>query len=278
MLKSCKRQLISFGGACPFGCNHCYTFSQEYQHNASASIQEIVKSLSGKDFDIVYVSGHRENFVDPDKGLALCEAVFDEYDVDILFTTRAIFNDAQSLRLMQFFDKMRSRGRNLFVCSSVSATTSYRKLEPSPLVPSPNERMDFLKRVFDMGIFTILAIRPLCPSEFIPIEEPLEIVDKCHAFSSAVLSSGIVVEETVLKRLKAFPQFKSNGKEPLMNCLENEGLLVEYVDVEKELAIIRERCSNYGKELFTQSLPIVEALRKGVRTNMAKYTVPLDAS
>ena len=255
------REFVSFGGVCPFGCNHCYTFSTEYQHDVPTNIRGIVNSLSGKEFEIVYVSGHIENFVNPDDGLGLCEAVFNEYNVDILLTTRAIFNDAQHLRLEKLFSKMKSKGRDLFVCSSIPATDSYKKLEPNSLVPLPSERMGFLKRVFSMGAFTILTIRPLCPNEFIPINEPLEIVDKCHTFSSAILSSGIVVEETVLKRLQTFPDFNSNGKEPLMTCLENEDLLVEYVNVEKEWKTIEGHCNTYGKKLFNSSLSAIEFLK-----------------
>ena len=262
MVEGYRRQFMSFGGKCPFGCHHCYTFSREYRHEAPASIKDMVEALSDKDFNIIYVSGHRENFVSPEDGLSLCEAVFERYNVDILLTTRAVFEDAHYSRLKRLFNTMQSYGRDLFVCSSIPATASYKKLEPNPLVRSPNDRMDFLKHVFDMGIFTILTIRPLCPSEFIPIDEPLEIVDKCHTFSSAILSSGIVVEETILERLGTFPNFKSDGKQELMNCLENKKLLVEYVNVEKEWAIIRERCSSYGKELFKLSLSAVEFLKK----------------
>jgi pyruvate-formate lyase-activating enzyme len=101
-----KRQFISFGGKCSFGCNHCYTFSRGDRYDAEWSVGEIVESLSDKDFEIVYVSGHREPFIDPDEGLDLCRRVFERYGVDILLTTRATFNNSQLVRLEQLFKVM----------------------------------------------------------------------------------------------------------------------------------------------------------------------------
>jgi len=87
LLTSNRRQFISFGGVCPFGCNHCYTFSKKYKYETPTGIQDMVEALSGKGFDIVYVSGHRENFDKPDDGLTLCDTIFDRYNVDILLLT-----------------------------------------------------------------------------------------------------------------------------------------------------------------------------------------------
>ena len=262
-----KRQFVSFGGRCAFNCNHCYTFSPGYDLDNKAAVRDIVASLKDKEFEIVYVSGHRENFIDPDEGLSLCEEIFKEYNVDLLITTRNVFGGGQLLRLENLYKSMKEKGKDLFFCSSIPAASSYKKLEPCSLIPTPYERMDFLKTVFDLGIFTLLTIRPLCPDEFIPVKESLEIVDKCHSFSSAIISSGIVVNDTILGRLKSFPVYDSGGKEPLMECLQKKHISVEYVKVEYELAMIKNRCQKYGKKLFEHSCPAIDHIRKFGTTN-----------
>jgi DNA repair photolyase len=262
-----KRQFASFGGRCVFNCNHCYTFSHGYDINTTTSVQNIVSSLKDNKFEIVYISGHRENFVNPDEGLALCEEIFKEYNVDLLITTRNVFGSSQLSRLENLHKSMKEKGKALFFCSSIPATSSYKKLEPCSLIPKPYERMDFLRAVFDLGIFTLLTIRPLCPNEFIPIEEALEIVDKCHSFSSAIISSGIFVNDSILGRLKSFPAYDSNGKEPLMKCLEKKDVSGEYVKVDNEFTMIKNRCQKYGKELFDHSCPAIEYIKEFSTTN-----------
>jgi DNA repair photolyase len=255
-----KRQFVSFGGPCAFSCNHCYTFSEGYNLANPVTVQDTVATLRGKKFGIVYISGHRENFIDPDEGLLLCETVFNEYNVDLLITTRNVFNSSQLLRLENLYKLMKRNRKKLFFCSSIPATSSYKKLEPCSLVPTPYERMNFLKDVYDLGIFTFLTIRPLCPDEFIPVQEVLEIVDKCHSFSSAIISSGIFVNASILNRLQSFPVYNSNGKEKLMKCLQNN-ISGEYVKVDNELSIIRSQCHKYGKKLFEDSCSAIRYIK-----------------
>jgi DNA repair photolyase len=256
-----ERQFVSFGGACAFNCCHCYTFSHGYNLNNPVTVDGIVSSLKDEKFKIVYVSGHRENFIDPDEGLLLCEEIFKKYNVDLLITTRNVFNKNQLLRLQTLYDLMKKKEKDLFFCSSIPATSSYKKLESGSLIPTPYERMDFLKDVYDLGIFTFLTIRPLCPNDFIPVDEALEIIDKCHSFSSAIISSGIFVNKHILERLKSFPAYTSGGKESLMECLKNNHLSGEYPNVENELTIIRNRCQKHDKKLFEHSCPAIEYIK-----------------
>jgi DNA repair photolyase len=255
-----RRQFASFGGSCVLNCNHCYTFSQGYDTDKPSSVKELVMSLKGKEFDILYISGHRENFIDPNEGLLLCESVFDEFEVDLLITTRNVFSSEQIQRLQSLNKRMKKRRRDLFVCVSIPAVSSYRKLEPSNLIPTPQQRIEFLQQVYKRGIHTILTVRPLCPNSFIPITEPLEIIEKCHSFSTAILSSEIVVNDSILKRLGDFPAYRSKSTEPLMECLQNN-LTIDHVDVTEELRLMESKCRTYGKKLFYGSCEAVEYIK-----------------
>ncbi len=261
MLKYYKRQFVSFTGKCPYQCNHCYTFCSGYDsYDSGNSIQEIIESLHQEEFDIVYVSGHKENFVNPDKGIELCETIFENYNSDILITTRNIFESKHLDRLKYLNDKMKKKNKDLYFCASIPAFQSYKKLEPNSIIPSPEQRIDNLKRVFDIGIYTILTLRPLCPDSYIPIKEILDIIELCKNHTSAVLSSGIVLDNEIIHKLKGFPTNFISEEKPLMPCLKNN-LSMRYVNVNSELKIIKEKCLEYKLPFFVHSLPAIEYLK-----------------
>ena len=76
-------------------------------------LTEIVDSLNGAIFDIVYVSQRKENSIDTDNGLLLCEKLFSQYACSIVIITRNVFNlDQINLLLLQ--KRMQQEGKFLF--------------------------------------------------------------------------------------------------------------------------------------------------------------------
>lgn len=261
------RQFVSFTGKCPYHCNHCYTFCDGYDsYDSGNTVKEVVQKLQGEDFDIVYISGHKENFINPNEGLELCEQLFDNFHTDLMVTTRSIFNIEQLDRFEQLNIKMREQGKDLFFCASIPALESYSKLEPNKMIPDPFKRVENMIRVFERGIYTFLTLRPLCPDNYIPIEEIIRIIELCKDHTTVILSSGIVVDEAILKRLEGFPKdFRSQDK-PLMPCLKNN-LSMKYVNVDKELDLIRDKAKEYNIAFFEHSLPAIEYIK-----NYAKFS------
>lgn len=256
-----ERVFVSFGGACPYRCRHCYTFCDNYQYDPILTVADLVNSLQSKKFSLVYISGHKENFVNPDDGLELCEEVFSRYSVDILLTTRNTFNEAQLERLNKLNERMKVANKDLYVCVSVPALKSYKKIESSFLIPSPDERIDFVKQIYERNIYTILTLRPLFPNSFIPISEPLEILQRCKAHVSAVISSGIVVDDTILRNLETFPKDITYNEGKLMKCLEQD-INVRYVNVEQEYSEIEKFCKTHNIYLNEHSIPVIQYLKK----------------
>ena len=262
MLDNYKRQFVSFAGKCPYKCNHCYTFCMGYNSlDSGNSIKEIVQGLQKEIFDIVYVSGHKENFVNPDEGIELCEQIFEKYCSDIMITTRNIFNQDQLTKIDILNKKMKEKNRDLFFCASIPALQSYKKLEPGLIIPSPIQRIENLKRIFNLGVYTVLTLRPLCPDSYIPIKEIIDIIEKCKQHTSVVLSSGIVMDDEILHKLVGFPKDFISQEKPLMPCLKNN-LSMHYVDVDKELIEIKEKCKEYELPFFEHSLPAIEYLKE----------------
>lgn len=261
MLENYKRQFVSFTGKCPYQCNHCYTFCTGYDsYDSGNNVKEIIDSLVNEVFDIVYVSGHKENFYNPEEGIKLCEQIFEKYNSDIMITTRNIFNQEQLKKLDVLNTKMKEKNKDLFFCASIPALQSYKKLEPNPIIPNPIQRIENLKGIFNLGIYTVLTLRPLCPNTFIPIGEIIDIIEMCKQHTSVVLSSGIVVDDEILHKLIEFPKDFVSLEKPLMPCLKNN-LTMRYVDVDEELSKLKEKCKECKLPFFEHSLSAIEYLK-----------------
>jgi len=257
--KKVKRGFASFESRCPVECNHCYTFMSGYKHDTSKKIEEIIISLNDKDYDIIYISGHCENFINEEKGVELAEKVYEHCKCDVLITTRMVLSDKMIDRLSALKNAMVTKGNDLFICSSIPAFESYRKLEPSELMPTPKDRIEFLRKLYNKDIFTFLTLRPLFPNYYIPVKEALTVISEAHDCSSVVLSSGAVVNEDIVKRLKGF-ELKRSLEKDLMKCL-NAPIPVKYVDVCEELEIIEEGSRRFDLPFFHESLVAVKFLK-----------------
>lgn len=251
--RSYIREFISFGGKCPYKCKHCYTFIPGYKYDAEASIDSLVQLLTTiPHVDIVYVSGHKECFVNPDEGISLCEKIYSTAACDILFTTRNSFSTSHIDRLSKLNEIMRRNGHFLFGCISIPALYSYAKIERPALVPSPEDRINTLKALYDKEIITLLTVRPLFHNCFIPITEPLEIIDRCSPFSSAVISSGLVKNSYISSVLNYPANQKMKDKKEIMKCLNQQDIIVEYCDVSEELSALERFCSEKAIPLFCE--------------------------
>jgi|GEM_PF-2773276 len=265
-----KRVFASFKGTCPFQCLHCYTFNSEFQYDKCGNnIDTIVKKLEDKDFNIIYVSGYTENFFIPSRGIELLEALYIKYKCNILFTTRNIFNSENINRISELNKKMKMNGNLLFACISISAYNSYKKLEPNIVIPTPDERINFMETLKKHDILTILTLRPVCPNEYINTEEYLNIIDKSKNYCDAIISSSIIVDDTIMKNLKEFPKNIKYIEKPIMNCLKQKNLNMKYLDLKKELLKIKNYSVKNNIPFFKKSIPAIDYfLKKGSVENL----------
>lgn len=64
---------------------------------------------------LCYISGYKENFINPSEGLSLIEAIYNRFHCDILLTTRAAFDKNNINRLFYLFELMRQNGNEIFL-------------------------------------------------------------------------------------------------------------------------------------------------------------------
>lgn len=249
-----NRELVSFSGKCPLKCKHCFTKEIVDECEAENEVEDIIEQLSGKEFDVVYVSHYKENFYNPEKGIRLCEEIYKLYKCDICVTTRCTFSGGLLARIRNLNNEMRENGNNLTFCISVPAYDSYTMLEDETLIPTPQQRIDFAGQLKNMGITSMVTIRPLFPANYIPTDEIHKIIDGCKGKVDAILTGGVYVTEFILKELgierEAFTYNKKEMSEYLIG-VEKE---FDAVNVEKELRDLEDYCKLKQIPFFKHSM------------------------
>ncbi len=251
------RAFASFGGKCKYRCNHCYTFIDKFNTYHTNSISGIISDLEIEEFNTIYISGYNENFIDPERGISLIEQLYQRFKCNILFTTRNVFDKSNIQRVSEINKKMAEEKRKLFACVSISAYDSYKKLEPNNIIPSPQERICFVKSLYQNQITTFLTLRPICPNIFIPTTEYIRILEQVGKECDGVISSGIVVNDEILNKLNGFPDDFQFTNSLIMPCLHQDNLFVKYVNVEKELATIKEKCKRVDVPFYSGSIEAI---------------------
>lgn len=260
MTKYNSRALISLEGNCPMNCKHCFTYELDSQP-ANDDILAIITNLSPKDCDIIYVSQRYENFYDEECGYTLCNELFSKYHKDIFIITRSYLSDNMIQNLCSLNQKMSSERKNLILAVSVCADRSYSITENQDVCPTPTQRMQNLQRVHAVGIKTVLMLRPIFPNSIIPVSECTSLIERFSKCVDAVVASGIIVTDGILKRLqidKSSLQYMPHGDSSYLANLQGKEVL--YVDVEEELIEIENCCANVGIPCYRHSMSALNAI------------------
>lgn len=195
-----KREIVSFSGCCPLKCKHC--FAEEIVNDEKENeVEDVVNSLESKDFDVIYVSHFKENFYNPNKGVSLCEELYNKYHCDICVTTRCILTMGALNRIKKLNNTMNNNGHKLTFCVSIPAYDSYNKFENVDLVPTPQQRIEFAGQLSDSNITSIVTVRPMFPSSIVPKSEIHKIIDNCVNKVDAILTGGLYISDNILNCL-----------------------------------------------------------------------------
>jgi hypothetical protein len=90
-------------------------------------------------------------------------------------------------------------------------------------------------------------------------------------FIDVVISSGIVVHESILPKLQGFPQDYESTREKIMECLHRD-VYVDYVSVNNELQQIRDFCIQAGIHFEEHSLPAIKFLKEKCSLKFVKVS------
>ena len=260
------RAMVSLGPLartkfCTYSCPFCYVHAH-FKSYASLTVSEITTWLANvvEPFDIIYVSGDTDSFAPPraDEGMALLTAL-SAFDVDLLFTTRALLQERHLAELAKLREDLRRRGKLLFGCVSVSQLT-FPHLEPHP-IPSPDDRLQQLKAFHELGLVSVLAARPFLP--MVPVEEYLRIVDRAHAFVDVVLGEKWYADKEGILETNVFggpAPSKIPFVDHVMDFDDNRAVWKVYEAHEIETAV-SSHCVSLGLPFFMRSGPAIDWAR-----------------
>lgn len=252
-IKQGNRAMVSLGPLtikqhCSYRCAFCYV-QDGFCSYMNYSIDKILDFLllNKNDYNIVYISGDTDSFAPPrtQMGLSLLYRVSKEINCDLLFTTRTTFEDDDYKILQEVATIQKEKNKELFGCISItrySETTKY--LEPSP-IPTPEERISVLKRLHEMGITTVLAMRPFLP--MVCINDYLKILDLSHKYVDIALGEYFYFlrNDKIQKRVfinGILPEYEKNiSKNNKMDFDNNDKLWDIWYSPDYE-KIVKEKC------------------------------------
>ena len=260
------RAMVSLGPLsdkrfCTYNCPFCYVHS-DFLSFGSLNVPQIVEWLSEcrELYDIVYISGDTDSFAPPrtNAGLELIESII-KLDVDVLFTTRAIFSPEQLSQLADLAAVQAKKGRLLFGCVSV-AQLSFPHLEPKPIPPA-TRRIEQLAAFKSIGLVSVLAMRPFLP--IVPVTEYLEILRLAQSGIHFVLGEvwyadpGGLLERGVFRGPTPDTSIFTSGY-MTFDTNTSPWRVFEARDIE---AVVADFCRTNGVPFFMRSRPGIEWAR-----------------
>lgn len=190
------RAMISLGPLtatqhCPYRCAFCYV-QDGFKKYASLNENDIIKFLKENrmHYHIIYISGDTDSFAPPrtDMALHLLDRMSSELDVDLLFTTRTNFHSQHYKILQKIINKQKSKNKLIFSCISITRySDDLAYIEPKP-IPSPDERINTLKKLKEIGAVTVAALRPFLP--VVDVNDYLIIISKLNGYVDIVLGEA----------------------------------------------------------------------------------------
>lgn len=261
-----NRAMISLGPLtdkkyCPYSCAFCYVKSgfMKYKKLEIDNIIEFLEKNKEK-YNIVYISGDTDSFAPPrtDKAIELIKRISECIDVDITFTTRTTFNDDNLKKLKNINDYMKNKNHKLIVSISISRLYSANYIEPAP-IPSPEERIEMLKKLKENGLYTILATRPFLP--IITSDEYIEIIKRSKNYVDAVLGETWYADEKLINDIcKDFDMKKVQFVEKIMDFDNNDKVWKCY-EAKEIVEKVTQFCKENGIPFYMRSNPAIEYIR-----------------
>lgn len=260
------RAMISLGPLsnkkyCTYSCPFCYVeagFTKYIKLDEDEIIDWLVQNRDS--YNIVYISGDTDSFAPPrtESAINLLNRLT-KLKVDLLFTTRYVFDLQELQRIIEINEKLNSQNNLLFGCVSISQLRT-PFIEPKP-IPSIQERFNQLAIFKKRGIVSVLAMRPFLP--ITPYEDYAELVDNASGRVDLILGErwhsdfGGILENKIM--IKSNPDYTIEETEMDFDNNQKKWRVWKNSKLENQ---IKEKCNMLNIPFFMRSKPAVEWYKK----------------
>lgn len=197
-----ERAVVSTGGVCTHGCEYCFVGAGGYKIINELSVDKIVSSVAKFPPEVkrIELGLDKDPMLDQPKALELISRL-SLLGKDLSFATKANLTNETVKKLAEISKEMTSRGNYLFTKVSLFGFETAKKYEPH--APSPEERVEVIRRLHDAGLPTIIYIKPILPDL---TDEEIERVfqeteDHCYAY----IAGYLIYDEKLAKKLNIEP-------------------------------------------------------------------------
>jgi DNA repair photolyase len=258
-----KDRVLSYSKLiCPLGCKYCFSEDlNNIQSNNTAYLSEeqfeLLKDLP-EEIKTIMLGCDTEFFQNKKEALDVLKQLSD-LDKDISIITKLSLDDNFVENLKIISNKMNEKGNFITFSVSIPCFESSSKWEPK--VPKVEQRIDTLKKVSDIGINSMVAVRPLIPN--IDKSELDKIINltSSHVFG---YYSGPLYLKNFDNELLSKEELTELGCtfdeiEPNWMPKGNKFIKIENPELMKYL---QKKVLSYGKEFFEGAAQGIEFLRK----------------
>ena len=260
-LKIDRERVLTYSNLiCPLGCIYCFTedINPEPRKNVSYLREEqfdLLKQLP-EEIKLIMLGCDTEFFQSKDDAIRILEKL-SHLNKDISVITKLSLSQDLVGKLKEIDVKLKQGGNLLVFSESITCIDSAKEWEPK--APHPKQRINTLKTVHELGIKTLIAIRPLLPT--ISEIELKEIIDLTKNYCDGYYSG---------------PLYLKNLSHQLLDKIKSETLQIErlqphwmpkdniFYKIEKEgqADLLKSILGENGKQLFERAAEAIKYLKE----------------
>jgi len=255
-----ERVLTYSGLICPMGCRYCFgeDLSQK-QTNSTVYMSEIQLDLLKQlpeETKLIMLGCDTEFFQSKDGAMEVLKKL-SNLNKDISVITKLSLSQDFVSKLKEIDVKLKQGGNLLIFSESITCMDSAKEWEPR--APHPKQRINTLKTIHELGIKTLVAIRPLLPT--ISEIELKKIVDLTKNYCDGYYSGPLYLKDLNHILLKGVEK-NDLRIEKLQPHWMPEGNIFYKIEKEGQMDLLRSILQENGKPFFEGAAEAIKHLRE----------------
>lgn len=240
---------------CPYQCIYCFVNSENYKQGVRIENLEERPEV-GDTYDIIQPACDSEFLLENNWRDILDKLVLLKKTISFATKKNVSCNEVEYLK--EANNQLMSANKILNIGVTICRYSGYKTIEP--FAPSPEERIEGLKRMYEAGIGCNVIIRPFFPDS--DLEDIYKIVEKTKEYCFGYLIGPLYVNEKVRMYLKDVSNGKYLKEIQIRNPEWNQNQSMEVIYADKKMKEIREFINKHGKYVFNNNEECVSKIEK----------------